>query len=182
LTRQILDAANKSNRKANATQATNNRDLDASWNDYTAGNENDIRKIEDQYGYDAGEAERAYLQGKQSAIYKKADVYGAVDDTATRQRLMDEGNSLNGMIAGAAFMNPQYTGAKREMATPELANYQQDIAKYDTSAIGMDGTALTPVASDGMNAPGNLAVRAIAVNDKDLGIKKKTEADLGYGV
>lgn len=183
LTRQILDAANMSNRKANQTQATNNRDLDASWNDYTAGNENDIKKIQDQYGYDAGEAERAYLQKKQEALYKKADVYGAADKTAERDAIMNEGNSLNQMIAGAAFMNPSYTGEVREMATPELGNYTQDIARYDTTGIrGANAPDVTPVASDGMNAPGNLAVRAIAVNDKDLGIKKKSENDLGYGV
>ena len=182
LTRQILDAANKSNRKANATQAKNNQDLDSSWNDYSVGNENDMKKIEDQYGYDAGEATRKFLQDKQSALYKKADVYNAGGDEGGRTAVMNEANSLNGMIAGAAFMNPQYTGAVREMATPELANYTQDIAKYDTTGIGASGEPLTPVASDGMTTPGNLAVRAIAVNDKDLGIKKKTEGDLGLGV
>lgn len=183
LTRQILDAANMSNRKANVTQATNNRDLDASWNDYTIGNENDIKKIQDQYGYDEGEATRKYLQDKQTALYKKADVYNAADRTAERDQIMNEGNSINSMITGAAFMNPSYTGEAREMATPDLGDYTQDIAKYDTTNIrGANAGALTPVASDGMNAPGNLAVRAIAVNDKDLGIKKKAENDLGYGV
>jgi len=183
LTRQILDAANMSNRKANVTQATNNRELDSSWNDYTVGNENDIKKIQDQYGYDEGEATRKYLQDKQTALYKKADVYGAAEQTAERDRIMNEGNSINSMIAGAAFMNPSYTGETREMATPDLGDYTQDIAKYDTTNIrGANAGALTPVASDGMNSPGNLAVRAIAVNDKDLGIKKKSENDLGYGV
>lgn len=184
LTRQILDAANKSNRKANATQSQNNQALDSSWNDYVAGNENDTRKINDQYGYDEGEANRTYLQGKQNALYKKADVYNAVDDTGSRTKVMDEANSLNAMIAGAAFMNPQYNGEARAMATPELGTYTQDIAKYDTAAIGADGAAVAPVASDGMNmsVPGNLAVKAIAVNDKDLGVKKKSESDLGYGV
>lgn len=182
LTRQILDAANRSNRKANATQATNNQGLDSAMNEYNAGNDNDVRKINDQYGFDEGEANRTYLQGKQTALYKKADVYNAVDDTGNRASMMNEGNSLNGMIAGSAFMNPTYNGEAKAMATPELADYQQDIARYDTAGIGMDGATLTPVASDGMNAPGNLSVRAIAVNDKDLGIKKKTEADLGYGV
>jgi hypothetical protein len=33
-----------------------------------------------------------------------------------------------------------------------------------------------------MNMPGNLAVRAIAVNNKDLGVKKRTEGELGYGL
>lgn len=183
LTRQILDAANMSNRKANATQATNNRDLDTSWNEYTGGWENDIKKIEDQYGYDTGEATRKYLQDKQNALYKKADVFNAADRTAERDAIMNEGNSLNSMIAGSAFLNPSYTGEKREMATPDLGEYTQDIAKYDTTQIAdANAPALTPVTSDGMNVPGNLAVRAIAVNDKDLGIKKKSENELGYGV
>ncbi len=176
LSRQILDAANMSNRKANATQSTNNRDLDGAWNEYTVGNQNDVKKIQDQYGYDAGEAERAYLQQKQNALYKKADIYNAADKGGERQQLMDEGNSLNGAISGAAFMNPQYTGEARAMATPELGDYTQDIAKYDTTNIG-GGEAV-----DGANVPGNLAVKAMAVNDKDLGIKKKSESDLGYGV
>lgn len=182
LTRQILDAANKANRKANATQAKNNQDLDSSWNEYAVGNENDLKKIEDQYGYDSGEAERQYLQAKQNALYKKADVYNAADDTAGREAVMNEANSLNGLISGAAFMNPSYTGEARAMTTPDLADYTQDIAKYDTTNIGASSDGLTPVSSNGMNVPGNLAVRAIAVNDKDLGIKKKTESDLGYGV
>lgn len=176
LSRQILDAANMSNRKANATQSTNNRDLDGAWNEYTVGNQNDVKKIQDQYGYDAGEAERAYLQQKQNALYKKADIYNAADHANERQALMNEGNSLNGAISGAAFMNPQYTGEARAMATPELGDYTQDIAKYDTTNIG-GGEAV-----DGANVPGNLAVKAMAVNDKDLGIKKKSESDLGYGV
>ena len=179
LTRQILDAANMSNRKANATQAKNNQELDSSWNTYDAGNQDDIRKIQDQYGYDEGEANRTYLQGKQQALYKKADVYNAADKTAERQAVMNEGDSLNGMIAGAAFMNPSYTGGTRAMATPELGDYTQDIAHYDT-ALDL-GAGMTPVDAAGAPA-GNLAVKAIAVNDKDLGIKKKTENDLGYGV
>lgn len=187
LTRQILDAANMANRKANQTQAQNNQSLDTAFNDYTAGNENDIKKINDQYGYDQGEANRTYLQNKQNALYKKADVYNAVDDTGSRQSVMDEANGLNGLIAGSAFMNPSYTGEAKAMAAPDLASYTQDIAKYDTTPIGAEGAA-APVASDGMNVgggagtPGNLAVRAIAVNNKDLGVKKKTENDLGYGV
>lgn len=180
LTRQILAAANKSNRKANATQATNNQGLDSAWNEYTAGYDDDVKKIDDQYGYDTGEAEKTYLQGKQSALYKKAGIHGAVDDTATRQSLMGEADSLNGMIAGSTFMNPSYTGETKAMATPELGTYTQDIAKYDTSPIGAGANGLTPTAPGAQ--PGNLAVKAIAVNDKDLGIKKKTEAELGYGV
>lgn len=182
LTRQILDAANMSNRKANATQATNNMGLDSAFNEYTVGNENDMKKIEDQFGYDSGEAERKYLQDKQATLYKKADVYNAADKTAERGQVIQEADSLNGLISGAAFMNPTYTGEARAMATPELSEYTQDIAKYDTSNIGASSDGLTPVSANGANVPGNLAVRAMAVNDKDLGIKKKTEADLGYGV
>lgn len=181
LTRQILDAANMSNRKANATQAQNNQGLDSAFNEYTVGNENDIKKIDDQYGYDEGEANRKYFQEKQNTLYKKADLYSGIDEGA-RTNIMNEGNGLNDMIAGAAFMNPSYTGEARAMATPELADYTQDIAKYETTNIGASSDGLTPVSANGANVPGNLAVKAIAVNDKDLGIKKKTEAELGYGV
>lgn len=182
LTRQILDAANMSNRKANSTQATNNQSLDTSWNNYVAGNDNDIKKIQDQYGYDAGEAQRQYLQGKQNALYKKADVYNAVDDTGDRTNVMNEANGLNGLIAGASFMNPQYTGEVKAMDTPDLGSYTQNIAKYDTTNIGANDGGLTPTSANGANVPGNLAVKAIAVNDKDLGVKKKQAGDLGYGV
>ncbi len=181
LTRQILDAANMSNRKANATQATNNQGLDSAWGEYEVGNENDIKKIQDQFGYDAGEAERKYLQDKQNALYKKADVYNAADRTGEREGVMNEANALNSMIAGAAFMNPQYTGKAREMATPDLSTYTQDIARYDTTGVGTGAAGVTPV-NAGASTPGNLAIRAMAVNDKDLGIKKKTESELGYGV
>lgn len=180
LTRQILQAANISNRKANATQATNNRDLDSAFNEYTAGYEGDVDKIQDQYGYDEGEAMRQFLQDKQNALYKKADVYNAADRTGERDEIMRDADSLNERIAGAAFLNPRYTGKVRQMATPELGDYTQDIGTYDTTAIGAGvGGGVTPV---GMSTPGNLAVRAIAVNDKDLGVKKKSENELGYGV
>jgi hypothetical protein len=179
LTRQILDASNQSNRKANATQATNNQGLDSAFNEYTAGNQNDVKKIEDQLDFENGEADRAWGQNRQTALYKKGDVYGAADKTAERQAVMSEGDSLNSFISGASFMNPSYTGETKAMATPELSSYTQDIAKYDTTSIGAGANGLTPVNAGA--TPGNLAVRAIAVNDKDLGIKKKTEGDLGYG-
>jgi len=179
LTRQILDAANQSNRKANATQAKDNQGLDSAWNEFDAGNTNDVRKIEDQYGYEVGKADKDWGEGRQTALYKKAGIYGEVDDTVNRQRVMSEGDSLNGMIARSKFMNPSYTGETKAMATPELGDYTQSIAKYDTTAVGAGATG-APVGT-GVQ-PGNLAVKAIAVNDKDLGIKKKTEADLGYGV
>lgn len=180
LTRQILDAANKANRKANATQATNNQNLDTSWNEYAVGNDNDLKKIDDQYGFDAGEAEKAYLSGRQNALYKKADVYNAVDDTGNRDAIMAEAAGLNAPISRAAFTNPAYTGEAKAMATPDLADYAQDIATYETALDIGDG--MTPVNADGSPAAGNLAVKAVAVNDKDLGVKKKTEGELAYGV
>jgi hypothetical protein len=174
LTRQILDAANMSNRKANATQATNNQGLDTAWNEFSAANENDGRKIDDQYGYDTAEADRKWAQERQTALYKKADVYGAADHASERGAAMNEGNGLNDVVKSSVFLNPAYTGESRAMATPELSSYTQDIAKYDTTPIGAPGAGGAPA--------GNLAVRAIAVNDKDLGVKKKTESELGYGV
>lgn len=185
LTRQILDAANMSNRKANATQASNNQGLDSAFNEFSAANENDVRKIDDQYGYDVGEADRTWGQNRQNTLQKKADVYNAADKTNERQAVMNEANGLNSFIAGAPFMNPTYTGESRAMATPELSDYTQDIARYDTSAIGADAGAgaLTPVGADGATTGGNLAVRAVALNDRDLGVKKKTEGtDLVLGV
>lgn len=183
LTRQLLDAANMSNRKANATQATDTKNLDTAFNEYDSGYQDDIKKIEDQYNYDAGEANKKYYQGRQNAVYKKADVYGDFEDTNTRSQLMREGDDLNNLITGSTFLNPSYTGASRAMATPELGDYTQNIAKYDTTSIGgVDGSPLAPITPGGENAPGNLAIKAIAVNDKDLGVKKKSENDLGYGV
>lgn len=179
LTRQILNAANTSNRKANATQATNSQNLDNAFNEFDVANKNDISKIADQHDYEVAETEREWAQNRQNALYKKADVYNAADKTGERETMMREGNSLNSVIANAAFMNPRYDGQARAMATPELADYTQDIAKYDTTAIGADGAAAP---GDQTAGAGNLAVRAIAVNDKDLGIKKKTEGNLGYGV
>lgn len=179
LTRQILDAANMSNRKANATQATNNQGLDSAFNEYSVGNENDLKKIDDQYGYDNAETDRKWAQERQTALYKKADVYGAADHTAEREQMMNEGNGLNDVVSKSVFLNPQYDGTSRAMATPELGSYTQDIAKYDTTSIGAGG--LTPAGAPGAGA-GNLAIKALAVNDKDLGVKKKTEGDIAYGV
>lgn len=183
LTRQLLDAANMSNRKANATQARDTMNLDSAFNEYDAGWQDDIKKIEDQYSYDTGTANENYYKEQQNALYKKADIYGDADKTNERTATMQQGDSLNSLITGSTFLNPGYKGAARAMATPELGDYTQDIAKYDTTDIkGANDSPLTPVTSDGINRPGNLAVRAIAVNDKDLGIKKKSENDLGYGV
>jgi hypothetical protein len=177
LTRQILDASNRSNRLANETQAHNSQDLDSAFNEYTAGNQGDIQKINDQFGYDTGEADRKWGQNRQTDLYKQADVYNAADDSVNRERLMKEGNNLNKFITDSAFLNPSYTGAVRQMATPELSNYTQNIARYDTRNIG----GVTP-AGGAAAVPGNIAVRAVALNDKDFGVKKKTEGELAYGV
>ena len=139
------------------------------------------KKIDDQFGYDVGEADRKWGQDRQNTLYRKADVYNAGGRDADRARVMQEGNNLNSFISGAAFLNPSYTGQARELATPELADYTQDIATYDTSAVGMDTGGLTPV-GDGTTVPGNLAVKAVAIADKDLGIKKKAEGGIAYGV
>lgn len=178
LTRQILDAANRSNRKANETQGTNNRELDSAFNEYQGGYENDKRKIADQFGYESGKADQDWARERQNTLYKIGDVYNQADRTGEREQYMRQGNDLASVINNSAFMNPSYTGASRAMATPDLADYSQDIAQYSTTGIG--GGEVTPT-GNAANA-GNLAVRAIAVNDKDLGVKKKTEGELGYGV
>lgn len=179
LARQVLDAANRSNRQANATQAQNTQALDSAWNEFKTANEDDQAKINDQYNYDIAEADRKWGEKRQNTMYKVADVYNAADRTNDRSHWMNAGNSLNSLIANSRFLNPQYTGVARTMDTPDLADYSQDIAQYNTSGIG-DGSA--GVAGEGTSTPGNLALRAMAVNDKDLGVKKKTEGDLAYGV
>lgn len=176
LTRQILSAANQSNRKANMTQAKNTQEVDSAFNEYQGAWENDIKKVDDQYNYDVAEADKSWAQNRQNTLYKMGDVYRAGDRTGERDQALREGDSLNSIIAGSTFLNPSYTGTTREMATPELSDYTQDIARYDTSGVG----GLTPV-GEGSGA-GNLAIKAVAVADKDLGVKKKNEADLGYGV
>ena len=178
LTRQILDAANRSNRKANETQATNNRELDSAFNEYRGGYENDKRKIADQYGFEVGKADQDWARERQNTLYKIGDVYNQADRTAEREQYMRQGNDLAAVINNSAFMNPSYTGESRVMATPDLADYSQNIAQYNTTGIG--GGEVTPAGN--VANPSKLAVRAIAVNDKDLGVKKKTEGDLGYGV
>lgn len=181
LARRILSSANRSNRQANATYAKNSQALDTAWNEFDAANRNDLAKIEDQYKYDLAEADKEWGQNRQNTLYKMADVYNAADNRGERTRLMNEGNGLNGYISNARFVNPQYTGKLNVMATPELSSYSQDIAKYDTSAIGNDGTEL--INPDGTTTPGNLAIKAVAMSDKDLGVKKRIEGeDPVYGV
>ena len=178
LARKILAAANRSNRKANETQAKNNRELDSAFNEYRGGYENDKRKIADQYGYEVGKADQDWARERQNTLYKIGDVYNQADRTAEREQYMRQGNDLAAVINNSAFMNPSYTGESRVMATPDLADYSQNIAQYNTTGIG--GGEVTPAGN--VANPSKLAVRAIAVNDKDLGVKKKTEGDLGYGV
>ena len=181
LARRILSSANRSNRQANATYAKNSQALDTAWNEFDAANRNDLAKIEDQYKYDLAEADKEWGQNRQNTLYKMADVYNAADNRGERTRLMNEGNGLNGYISNARFVNPQYTGKLNVMAAPELSSYSQDIAKYDTSAIGNDGTEL--INPDGTATPGNLAIKAVAMSDKDLGVKKRIEGeDPVYGV
>ena len=180
LSRQVLDAANKANRKANATQAQNAQGLDTAYNQYKAGYENDVKKINDQYKYDVGETDKAWGQSRQNALYKMADVYNAANKNGDRDRLMRMGNDLSGFIANSNFINPEYSGATRQMATPELAKYNQDIATYDTLNIGQNGQGGQNGAT--AEAPGNLGIRAAAINDKDLGVKKRLEGRLAYGV
>ena len=175
LTRQILAAANQSNRQANTTQAQNNQGLDSAFNEYKGGYDNDLRKINDQYGADVAGADKTWAEKRRDTLHRVGSVYGQADRAAERDNYMRQGDSLNSIIANSAFMSPSYTGESRAMATPELASYNQDVAQYDTTAIGGDQ-------ANGTNVPGNLAMKAIAVNDKDFGIKKKNEADLGYGV
>lgn len=175
LTRQILAAANQSNRQANTTQAQNNQGLDSAFNEYKGGYDNDVRKINDQYGADVAGADKTWAEKRRDTLHRVGDVYGQADRTAERDNYMRQGDSLNSIIANSAFMSPSYTGESRAMATPELASYNQDVAQYDTTAIGGDQ-------ANGTNVPGNLAMKAIAINDKDFGIKKKNESDLGYGV
>lgn len=175
LTRQILSAANRSNRQANATQARTNKELDGAWNEYEGGYQDDRQKIADQYSYDVGQADKDWAQNRQNTYYQVADVYGDANRTGDRSNYTKQGDALNDVITNATFLNPSYTGKAREMATPELADYSQDIAQYTTTGIGgQPGQPGTPA--------GNVAVRAIAVNDKDLGVKKRNEGGDTYGV
>lgn len=179
LTRQITSGANRANRKANETQSKNNQKLDGAFNEFKVANQNDRKKARDQYDFEAGEAERKWAQDRQNTLYKQASVYGDADMTKERENLMRQGNDLASIISKSAFVNPRYTGQARAMATPDLADYNQDIAQYQAEVgIGADGAGASP---DGV-MPGNLAMRAIAVNDRDFGIKKKTEGDVAYGV
>lgn len=180
LKRQIMNAANRSNRQANATQARSAQELDSGWNEYDAGYQDDVEKIADQYSYDVGVANQKYGEGRQNTYYQMADVYNAADRDAERQKYMQQGDSLNSFITDSAFVNPRYTGKARQMATPELADYNQNIARYDTTGVG-EAVAVTP---DGLTkmGKGNLSIKGKPVNEKDYGVKKTLEGNNTYGV
>lgn len=202
LQRQILAAANASNQDANSTQATNARKITAAYNDYKAGYDQDVQKINDQYNYDLGAANKSWGQNRQNALYKIADLYNTAGQTAQRNNFMDQGNGLNSYIADAPFTNPSYTGVKRTMDTPDVGSFIKDVANYDTSSIGANapvggtnttgGTAPVSVApvdptTSAASTP-SVAVTPSTLTDTTnltnptLGVQKKTEGQLGYGV
>nr|DAW04695.1 MAG TPA: neurotoxin [Caudoviricetes sp.] len=135
LKRLILDSANQAIRKANLTQAKNQQNLASVYNDYKATNANDRQKIEDQYNYDLGEANKDWARERQNVLYKKADIYRNAKREAERNANMTEGDSLNDTIKNAPFLDPKYQGKTNTMATPELESFAQKVATYDTSAI-----------------------------------------------
>lgn len=181
LIRQIMEQANQANRNANMKQAQAKQALTGSYNDYLAGYNNDMKNINDTYSNDVANANKDYAQNRQNALYRMADVYGDADDSANRNRLMKEGQGLSSVIANSTFLKPTYTGVKRQMATPDLSQYTQNVSRYSGSLQG----AGTPV-----SAPTGLGVSAstptpsvMAVNNADeFGIKKKPAGQLGYGV
>lgn len=202
LQRQILAAANASNQDANSTQANNARKVAAAYNDYKAGYDQDVQKINDQYNYDLGAANKSWGQNRQNALYKIADLYNTADDTNQRNNFMNQGNDINSFIANAPFTNPSYTGVKRTMDTPDVGSFIKDVANYDTSSIGANapaggtdttwGTAPVSVApTDPTTSPAStpsIQANPITLTDTSnltnptLGVQKKTEGQLGYGI
>ena len=85
---------------------------------------------------------------------------------------MGEANSLNQLIANSVFTNPSYTGTSRAMATPDMEDMSANVGQYQANIGGVGQPA----------QGGNMGIRAISVNDKDLGIKKRQEGELGYGI
>ena len=177
LTRQILDASARSGREANATQARNAQDLTSAFNDFSAGNKNDLLKIDDQFNYAKGEAQKAQAKERQNLLQKMADTYQDGGRTADRERVMREADSLNSVISNSAFLNPQYTGETKVMATPELGQFTQETPQYQ---LGVGG-GVTP-AGAGSASSTALGMKTAPVNEQDFGVKKKTEGGLGYGV
>ena len=174
LRRQILTNANIQNRKLNADYARNKQAQEAEWNKYQAGYNDDIKKINDQRDFNRGEAEKNWGQLRKNTFNQIADVYGDSNMTAERQNYMNQANSLNDLITNSAFTNPSYKGQARAMETAQLADLAANVGTYQTQANDASGGVI-----QGSTMP---QVRAVSVNEKDAGIKKKQEGQIEYGV
>lgn len=174
LRRQILTNANIQNRKLNADYARNKQAQEAEWNKYQAGYNDDIKKINDQRDFNRGEAEKTWGQLRKNTFNQIADVYGDSNMTAERQNYMNQANSLNDLITNSAFTNPSYKGQTRAMETAQLADLAANVGTYQTQVNDASGGAV-----QGSTMP---RVRAVSVNEKDAGIKKQQEGQIGYGV
>lgn len=174
LRRQILTNANIQNRKLNADYARNKQAQEAEWNKYQAGYNDDIKKINDQRDFNRGEAEKTWGQLRKNTFNQIADVYGDSNMTAERQNYMNQANSLNDLITNSAFTNPSYKGQTRAMETAQLADLAANVGTYQTQVNDASGGAV-----QGSTMP---QVRAVSVNEKDAGIKKQQEGQIGYGV
>ena len=174
LRRQILTNANIQNRKLNADYARNKQTQEAEWNKYQAGYNDDIKKINDQRDFNRGEAEKTWGQLRKNTLNQIADVYGDSNITAERQNYMNQANSLNDLITNSAFTNPSYKGQARAMETAQLADLAANVGTYQTQVNDASGGAV-----QGSTMP---QVRAVSVNEKDAGIKKKQEGQIEYGV
>lgn len=174
LRRQILTNANIQNRKLNADYARNKQAQEAEWNKYQAGYNDDTKKINDQRDFNRGEAEKTWGQLRKNTLNQIADVYGDSNMTAERQNYMNQANSLNDLITNSAFTNPSYKGQTRAMETAQLADLAANIGTYQTQVNDASGGA-----PSGSAMP---QVRAVSVNEKDAGIKKQQEGQIGYGI
>lgn len=174
LRRQILTNANIQNRKLNADYARNKQAQEAELNKYQAGYNDDIKKINDQRDFNRGEAEKTWGQLRKNTLNQIADVYGDANMTAERQNYMNQANSLNDLITNSAFTNPSYKGQTRAMETAQLADLAANIGTYQTQVNDASGGA-----PSGSAMP---QVRAVSVNEKDAGIKKQQEGQIGYGI
>lgn len=174
LRRQILTNANIQNRKLNADYARNKQAQEAELNKYQAGYNDDIKKINDQRDFNRGEAEKTWGQLRKNTFNQIADVYGDSNMTAERQNYMNQANSLNDLITNSAFTNPSYKGQTRAMETAQLADLAANVGTYQTQVNDASGGAV-----QGSTMP---QVRAVSVNEKDAGIKKQQEGQIGYGV
>ena len=174
LRRRILTNANIQNRKLNADYARNKQAQEAELNKYQAGYNDDIKKINDQRDFNRGEAEKNWGQLRKNTLNQMADVYGDSNMTAERQNYMNQANSLNDLITNSAFTNPSYKGQTRAMETAQLADLAANIGTYQTQVNDASGGA-----PSGSAMP---QVRAVSVNEKDAGIKKQQEGQIGYGI